>query len=143
MSMLMLPSPVVGDLNVELTQNQSNLGLVTSLKLLVVQSCGYPNYNQLSLLAPWNLNTLALSMALRATVPLIAVTKAVADGLVFTRGRVLTFKATVHKDNQGAIILANLEPGRHTPRSKFYALRLHWFRSWLKPNQIEIIFIST
>jgi hypothetical protein len=85
----------------------------------------------------------ALSMALQAAIPLIAVTKAVANGLVFTRYRILTFKATVHKDNQGAIILANLEPGRHTPRSKFYALRLHWFRSWLKPNQIEIIFIST
>jgi hypothetical protein len=85
----------------------------------------------------------ALSMALRAAIPLIAVTKAVANGLAFTRHRILTFKATVHEDNQGAIILANLEPGRHTPRSKFYALRLHWFRSWLKPNQIEIIFIST
>jgi hypothetical protein len=85
----------------------------------------------------------ALSMALRAAIPLIAVTKAVANGLAFTRDRILTFKATVHEDNQGAIILANLEPGRHTPRSKFYALRLHWFRSWLKPNQIEIIFIST
>jgi hypothetical protein len=85
----------------------------------------------------------ALSMALRAAIPLIAVTKAVTTGLAFTRDRILTFKATVHEDNQGAIILANLEPGRHTPRSKFYALRLHWFRSWLKPNQIEIIFIST
>jgi hypothetical protein len=85
----------------------------------------------------------ALSMALRAAIPLIAVTKAVANGLAFTQDRILTFKATVHEDNQGAIILANLEPGRHTPRSKFYALRLHWFRSWLKPNEIEIIFIST
>jgi hypothetical protein len=85
----------------------------------------------------------ALSMALRAAIPLIAVTKAVTKGLAFTRDQILTFKATVHEDNQGAIILANLEPGRHTPRSKFYALRLHWFRSWLKPNQIEIIFIST
>jgi hypothetical protein len=85
----------------------------------------------------------ALSMALRAAIPLIADTKAVANGLAFTRDRILTFKATVHEDNQGAIILANLEPGRHTPRSKFYALRLHWFRSWLKPNQTEIIFIST
>jgi hypothetical protein len=86
----------------------------------------------------------ALSMALRAAIPLIAVTKAVVNGLSFTRERILiTFKATVHEDNQGAIILAKSEPGRHTPRSKFYALRLHWFRSWLKPNQIEIIFIGT
>jgi hypothetical protein len=85
----------------------------------------------------------ALSMALRAAIPLIAVTKVVANGLAFTRDQILTFKANVHEDNQGAIILANLEPGRHIPKSKFYALPLHWFRSWLKPNQIEIIFIST
>jgi hypothetical protein len=58
----------------------------------------------------------ALSMALRAAITLIAVTKAEANGLVFTRDRILTFKATVHEDNQGAIILANLEPGCHTPR---------------------------
>jgi hypothetical protein len=64
----------------------------------------------------------ALSMALRAAIPLIAVTKAVSNGLAFTRHRILTFKATVREDNQGAIILANLEPSCHTPRSKFYAL---------------------
>jgi hypothetical protein len=56
----------------------------------------------------------ALSMALHAAIPLIAVTKAVANGLAFTRDRILTFKATVHEDNQGAIILANLlELGCH------------------------------
>jgi hypothetical protein len=64
----------------------------------------------------------ALSMALRAAILLIVITKAVTNGLAFTQDPILTFKATVHEDNQGAIILANLEPGRHTPRSKFYAL---------------------
>ena len=42
-----------------------------------------------------------------------------------------------------ALILAKLEPGRHTPCSKFYALKLHWFRSWLLPKLINIIFVST
>jgi hypothetical protein len=85
----------------------------------------------------------ALPMALRAAIPLLAVTKCVTTGLAYSKDRILTFKATVHEYNQGALIFANLEPGRHTPRSKFYALRLHWFRSWLKPNEIEIVFIST
>ena len=49
----------------------------------------------------------------------------------------------MYKDNQGALTLANLEPGRNTPRSKFYALKLHWFRSWLKPNKIKIQFCPT
>ena len=43
----------------------------------------------------------------------------------------------------GAFILAKLEPGRHTPQSKFYALKLHWFRSLLHPKQIEVTFVST
>jgi hypothetical protein len=85
----------------------------------------------------------ALSMALRAAIPLLAVIESATKGLHFTKHKQLTFKATVHEDNQGALILANLEPGRHTPRSKFYALRLHWFRSWLVPKSIEIQFVST
>ena len=61
----------------------------------------------------------------------------------YTKHKLLTFKATVHKDNQGALILANLEDGRHTPRSKLYAIKLHWFCLWLKPKAIEVIFIPT
>ena len=85
----------------------------------------------------------ALSMALRAAIPLIEVTTAINKGLKFTTTKLLTFKATVHEDNMGALRLAQLEPGRNTPRSKFYALKLHWFRSWLKPKEIEIIHCPT
>jgi hypothetical protein len=38
-----------------------------------------------------------------------------------------TFKTTVWEDNTGALTLANMEPGRVTPRSKFYAIKMHWF----------------
>ena len=85
----------------------------------------------------------ALSMSLRAAIPLIEVTKAINKGLNFTTTKLLTFKATVHEDNMGALKLAKLEPGRNTPRSKFYALKLHWFRSWLVPKEIEIIHCPT
>ena len=85
----------------------------------------------------------ALSMSLRALIPLQAVVKSILSGLQFGRSEQITFKATVHEDNQGALTLANLEPGRHTVRSKFYALRLHWFRSWIHRNQIAISFIQT
>ena len=85
----------------------------------------------------------ALSMALRAAIPLMAVTSSINKGLNFTATKFLQFKATVHEDNMGALKLANLEPGRNTPRSKFYALKLHWFRSWLVPKEIEIIHCPT
>ena len=52
-------------------------------------------------------------------------------------------KTIVHEDNQGCLKLANLEPGRMTPRSKFYAVKYHWFRSKLQPNRIEIRHVPT
>ena len=85
----------------------------------------------------------ALSMSLRAAIPFLDLLKEVATGLNYTKSRQLTFAATVHEDNQGALILARLEPGRHTPRSKYYALKLHWFRSWLLPKKINIKFVDT
>jgi hypothetical protein len=85
----------------------------------------------------------ALSMALRAAIPLLDICISINHGLEITNDKSLTFRTTIHKDNIGALTLAQLEPGRHTPRSKFYALRLHWFRSWLKPREIDIVHIST
>ena len=54
-----------------------------------------------------------------------------------------TFRTNVHEDNEGALTLAKLEPGRHTPRSKHYAIKYHWFRSHLRPNKVEIKSIGT
>ena len=47
-----------------------------------------------------------------------------------------TFKTTVWEDNMGALTLANKEPGHSTPRSKHYAIRLHWFRSHLSDTTV-------
>ena len=85
----------------------------------------------------------AMSMAMRSAIPLLAVIKSLSGGLKYTKHKLLTFKVTVHEDNQGALILANLEDGQHTPRSKFYAIKLYLFCSWLKPKDIEVIFIPT
>jgi hypothetical protein len=85
----------------------------------------------------------ALSMALRAAIPLQAICKSVARGLGRHEKRITHFMTTAHEDNMGALTLAGMEPGRTTPRSKFYALKYHWFRSWLKPNKIELKYINT
>ena len=69
----------------------------------------------------------AMSMALRSAIPLLTVIESVTEGLHYNKHKLLTFKATAHEDNQGALILANLETRRCTPQSKFYALKLHWF----------------
>ena len=48
----------------------------------------------------------ALFMSLQAAIPLVAVTKAINNGLQFIHHRLLIFKATVHEDNMGAVQLA-------------------------------------
>jgi hypothetical protein len=39
--------------------------------------------------------------------------------------------------------LAKMEPGQMTPRSKHYGVKYHWFRTKLKPNEIEIQRVDT
>jgi hypothetical protein len=69
----------------------------------------------------------ALSIALRAAIPLLEVIRYVISAFSLTSGSLLTFKTNVHEDNQGALKLANLEPGHHTPRFKFYAISIIGF----------------
>ena len=85
----------------------------------------------------------ALSMALRSAIPFMEVCRYVLSTFWTGPKLLVQFKTTVHEDNQGALALAKLEPGRTTPRSKFYALKYHWFRSWLKPKEIELQYIDT
>ena len=71
---------------------------------------------------------------------------AVACGVGLDDSVETTFKTTVWEDNAGALTLANMEPGRMTPRSKHYAVKYHWFRSHLKstkPNAVEVKKIDT
>ena len=71
----------------------------------------------------------ALSSCMREVLPLRDLTKGIAKGLGISDDVVSDFKTTVWEDNNGALALANLEPGQHTPRSKFYDCKVHWFRS--------------
>jgi len=73
----------------------------------------------------------ALSAAMKEVLPLIEVIKSVSHGFGIDQECVTEFKTTVWEDNMGALTLANLEPGQHTIRSKFYDVRVHWFREHL------------
>ena len=80
---------------------------------------------------------------MRSLLPLQRLFKGTAKGLGLTREQTTTFKTSVWEDNQGCHTLANMEPGRITPRSKHYAIKFHWFRSHLKPNRVEVRKIDT
>jgi len=56
--------------------------------------------------------------------------------------RLSTFKMTCWEDNTAAETLANLDPGQTTPRSKFYDVKVHWFRSHLSKD-IQVKRIDT
>ena len=85
----------------------------------------------------------ALSLAMISVIPLQDLLCIIGKGVGMTNEQLTTFKTTVWEDNVGALTLANMEPGRVTPRSKFYAIKYHLFRSHLKPNKITVEKIAT
>ena len=85
----------------------------------------------------------ALSMSMRSVLPLQATVRAVQKGIQCNDESVTHFKTKIWEDNAGALQLANMKPGRMTPRSKHYAIKYHWFRSHLKPNKVEVHKIDT
>ena len=82
---------------------------------------------------------IALSTAMKELLPLKEVLDVVKYSVgMGTENNVIYFKTTVWENNDACRILANLEPRRATSRTKFFAIKLHWFRSHLKPNKIEV-----
>jgi hypothetical protein len=76
----------------------------------------------------------ALSSAMKEVLPLLETIKAVAKGFKMSEECTTDFRTTIWEDNVGALTLANLEPGQHTVRSKFYDVRVHWFRQHLEAD---------
>ena len=64
-------------------------------------------------------------------------------GLLDDKVATIKAKTVVHEDNNGALTLANLEPGRSTPTSKFFNVKYHWFREQLIPKQIVVVKVET
>ena len=85
----------------------------------------------------------ALSTAMRDVLPLRNLVRVMAEGCGLQSDCLTVFRTTVWEDNAGALTLASMDPGQNTPRSKFYDSKVHWFRSHLKPNQIEVKKIDT
>ena len=75
-----------------------------------------------------------LPEAMKAVSPFQRLAKAAALGAGLNEQHAAASKTTVHEGNAGALAPANMEPGRATPRSKHCAIKMHWFRSHLKPN---------
>ena len=58
---------------------------------------------------------IAPSLSLQTTIPFMAITEAINEGLDFVNTQILSFKAPVHEDNMGTLGLAQLEQDCNTP----------------------------
>jgi hypothetical protein len=85
----------------------------------------------------------ALSTVIRDVLPIKMLATEISENVGLTQEPITHFRTTVWEDNAVALKLATLEPGRMTPRSKWYGIKYHWFRSKLKPNCIDIIKIAS
>ena len=85
----------------------------------------------------------ALSTAMRDLLPFKNLMMEIATCVGLSHPDLAKIRIKVYEDNSGALILANLEPGRQTSRSKHFAIKFHWFREKLKPNGIEIVKVET
>ena len=80
-----------------------------------------------------------LSNTMRGVVPLRRMTIELCKCLELLGVNITNIcKIKVHKDNQEYLKLAQLEPGKMTPRFKTYGVTYYWFRYQLKPNNIII-----
>jgi hypothetical protein len=85
---------------------------------------------------------IALSNSMRDLIPIKSIINEVTDAFEVPRDKIASV-TTCWEDNAGCLILANLALPQNTPRSKFYAIKLHWFREQLVPQKIVIKKINT
>ena len=129
-------------------EDQSSPESVRSRAGYVICVCGCPVIWKSQLMGPIALSTMhaeynALSMAMKDVLPLQELFKTIGGSVGIGEDHLTSFKTTVYEDNMGALRLAQLEPGQHTPRSKHYGVKTHWFRSHLKPNRTFVVKIDT
>jgi hypothetical protein len=82
----------------------------------------------------------ALSIAMRDILPLQNITNEILSRIgMEEKGLTRIYRTIVHEDNEGALRLARLEPGRMTPRSKHYGVKYHWFRETVADKEKRIV----
>ena len=80
----------------------------------------------------------ALSTTLRDFIRMRVLILELCELLGLDYHKVALIKSTIWEDNPGCQKLANLEMPQMTPRSKDYAIKYHWFRTHIKPNNMSV-----
>ncbi len=85
---------------------------------------------------------IALAACMRELIPIIDMVQSLAVAVGLPAGDV-NMKVSVHEDNSGALVLAEILPPQFTPRSKYYAIKTIWFRVQIHTRGIRLIKIET
>ena len=85
----------------------------------------------------------SLTMCCRELFPVIDLVEQVGSAVGLPPKERAKMHVTVHEDNAGALILTKMLPPQSTPRSKHYAIKMHWFREQLILRKISIVSCPT
>ena len=88
-------------------------------------------------------NGATTSMAMKKLLPLQRIIKDTCKGLKLGDTLESSTKGELLEDSSGGLTLARLEPQCMTSRSKYYAIKYHWFREFLTSKNIRLIKIDT
>jgi len=83
----------------------------------------------------------ALSMSMRAVLPLRALILEILGALDLPSEVAATFRCRTFEDNNGALLLATKQ--RITNRTKYYLIKWHWFWHWVKEAKVTVLKIAT
>ena len=81
---------------------------------------------------------LSLSYGMKELIPLLNLLKEVSEAVGIPEEQ-RELHTTIFEDNSAALILAQMELPRMTPRSKHFAVRYHWFRSKIAEYKIDLV----
>jgi hypothetical protein len=87
----------------------------------------------------------SLSTACKDLIPIVGIIRELSQAVGLSHDFNSRLHIKIHEDNVGALTLAKLEPGQMTPRSKHYAIKYHWFPSYIadENNRIEVVKVDT
>jgi hypothetical protein len=85
---------------------------------------------------------IALAACMRELIPIVDMVQSLAVAVSIPAGDV-NMKVSVHEDNSGALVLAEILPPQFTPRIKYYAIKTIWFREEIHKRGINLLKIDT
>ncbi len=62
---------------------------------------------------------------------------------MFGKKDMVLMHVSIHKDSAGALVLAETIPPQFTPRSKYYAIKMVWYREEIQRCGVKLLKIET